>query len=525
MIISGENFIGYTRSATAAAKFSGVVKDGNGKPYEFFEASAGEINAAVEKAAVAAPLYKGFSYAERATFLERIADEIVAIGPQLIQVTMQESNLPEARLLGERDRTTGQLRFFAKILREGSWLRPVIDLPSAANPAKADLRQVQIPLGVTAVWGASNFPYAFSVAGGDTVSALAAGCPVVHKAHPAHPVTCELIAQAITKAAQETGMPDGVFSLLNGTAYEIGLQLIRHPLIKAAAFTGSFRGGKALYDEAVKRPEPIPVYSEMGSVNPVFILPGILKEKGTDLAKALAASNLLGVGQFCTNPGVVVLPAGAGGFKNDYKEAIQAATGGLMLTNNIRQAYDKGTHELSGQNGVETLAKGKPAAHELTAVPQAFYTTAASFLSNKELAEEVFGPSSLHVATENKEDILQIARSLQGQLTATIWGNADDLEAYKELYSILEEKAGRLVINGMPTGVEVANAMVHGGPFPATTAGATTSVGATAIYRFTRPVCYQNFPDSALPAALQNNNPLGILRLVDGVYTRDAITV
>lgn len=523
--ISGNQLIGYSQSGNSRERFSGTVADEAGVPYSFHEATTAEIDQAIQKAHLAAASYKRISYQKRAVFLEKIADEIMAIGPELITVTIQESNLPEARLLGERDRTTGQLRFFAKILREGSWLRAVIDLPSTANPAKGDLRQMQIPLGVTGVWGASNFPFAFSVAGGDTVSALAAGCPVVHKAHPAHPVTCELVGRAIVKAAQETGMPDGVFSLLHGTSYQTGLQIVRHPLMKAIAFTGSFQGGKALFDEANKREEPIPVYSEMGSVNPVFILPGILNEKGTELAKALAASNLLGVGQFCTNPGVVVLPNSNGTptFMADYKTTIEDASGGVMLTDNIYRSFNKGTEAFAKHTDVVLMAKGKQIDKKSAAVPQVFTTTAANFLTNDELADEVFGPSSIHITTKNKEEIFAIARNLKGQLTATIWGNADDLENYSELQHILEDKAGRLIINAMPTGVEVNYAMVHGGPFPATTNGATTSVGAAAIYRFTRPVCFQGFPDNALPEPLQNKNSLGILRQIDGKFTTDAI--
>lgn len=524
MTITGNNLIGYSRSAKGNEQFAGVIKDQAGAAYTFFEATPEEINEAIEKANAAFPVYKKLSYTQRALFLERIADEIMAIGPELIQATMQESNLPEARLLGERDRTTNQLRFFARILRDGSWLRAIIDTANPENPAKADIRQLQIPLGVTAVWGASNFPFAFSVAGGDTVSALAAGCPVVHKAHPAHPVTCELIGNAIVKAAKETGMPDGVFSMLHGKNYQTGLQIVRHPLVKAAAFTGSFQGGKALFDEANKRENPIPVYAEMGSVNPVFILPGILKEQGTTLAKSLAASNMLGVGQFCTNPGVVVLPGeeATPSFINDYKSAIETAPGGLMLTENIHRSFNEGAKELSEQKDVALLAKsGQP--DEKLATPQAYTASAQAFLNQPQLSEEVFGPSSIHITTQNKSEILEIARSLKGQLTATIWGNEADLKEYSELKDILQDKAGRLILNAMPTGVEVNYSMVHGGPFPSTTNSATTSVGSTAIYRFTRPVCFQGFPQDELPEALQNSNPLGIIRQVNGEFTKTSI--
>lgn len=524
MTITGNNLIGFSRSATGNEQFTGVIKDDAGIAWSFYEATSEEINEAITKANAAFPIYKKIAYTQRALFLERIADEIMALGTELIQATMQESNLPEARLLGERDRTTNQLRFFAKILRDGSWLRAIIDTPTPESPAKADIRQVQIPLGVVAVWGASNFPFAFSVAGGDTVSALAAGCPVVHKAHPAHPVTCELIGNAIVKAAEETGMPDGVFSLLHGRDYQTGLQIVQHPLVKAVAFTGSFQGGKALFDEACKRENPIPVYAEMGSVNPVFILPGILKEQGTALAKSLAASNMMGVGQFCTNPGVVVLPGNelAPAFINDYRSAIEVAPGGLMLTENIHRSFNKGTKQLSEQQDVELLAKSAQQDEKL-ATPQAYTASAQAFLSQPELSEEVFGPSSIHITTKNKNEILEIARSLKGQLTATIWGNEDDLKEYGELKEILEDKAGRLILNAMPTGVEVNYSMVHGGPFPATTNSATTSVGSTAIYRFTRPVCFQGFPQSVLPEALQDSNPFGILRQVNGQFTTSGV--
>lgn len=524
MTVTGNNLIGYSRSAKGNEQFTGVITDHAGIACTFYEAASEEIDEAVGKANEAFPVYKKLSCEQRAIFLERIADEIMALGPELIQVTMQESNLPEARLLGERDRTTSQLRFFAKILRDGSWLRAIIDTPTTENPAKADIRQVQIPLGVTAVWGASNFPFAFSVAGGDTVSALAAGCPVVHKAHPAHPVTCEMVGAAVIKAAKETGMPDGVFSLLHGKNYQTGLQLVRHPLVKAAAFTGSLQGGKALFDEANKREDPIPVYAEMGSVNPVFILPGILKQQGTALARSLAASNLLGVGQFCTNPGVVVLPGddATPSFINDYKAAIEAAPGGLMLTGNIHRSFNNGAKELGGRRDVTLFAKSSQQDDRL-AIPQAYTAPAQAFLRQPELSEEVFGPTSIHITTQNKNEILDIARNLKGQLTATIWGNEADLKEYSELKEILQDKAGRLILNAMPTGVEVNYSMVHGGPFPATTNSATTSVGSTAIYRFTRPVCFQGFPQSELPAALQNSNPLGILRQVNGEFTSSPI--
>lgn len=524
MTISGKQLIGNTQSGNGATTFHGSVKNSDGVAYEFYEATTEEIDLAVEKANAAAPIYKRVSYAKRADFLDKIADEIIAIGPLLISTTQQETFLPEGRLLAERDRTTNQLRFFANILREGSWLRPIIDLPNPSNPAKSDLRQMQIPLGVAGVFGASNFPYAFSVAGGDTASALAAGCPVVHKAHPAHPVTAELVGLAVIKAAQATGMPEGVFSLVHGVTYQTGLHIVGHPLVKAVAFTGSYQGGKALFDAANKRPEPIPVYSEMGSINPVFILPGILAEQGTKLATALAESNLLGTGQYCTNPGVMILPDSetSGQFMDGFKKSIDSASGGTMLSDSIYRSYSKGTEHLATHKGVEVFGKGS-GNDDTSAVPHMFKTNAEVFFDTDALSEEYFGPASVHVVTKNDDEVYKIARNLRGQITATIWGNEQDLKDYAELRYILEDKVGRLLVNATPTGVEVANAMVHGGPFPATTNGATTSVGGTAIYRFTRPVCYQGMPDSSLPEALQNSNPLGLLRLVDNIYTRDAI--
>ena len=525
MTITGKQLIGNTQSGNGTDTFNGPVKNKDGVAYSFHEATIAEIDLAIEKANAAAPVYKRLSYQQRADFLDKIADEIIAIGPLLIETTVKETALPEWRLLAERDRTTNQLRFFANILREGSWLRAIIDLPNPSNPAKSDLRQMQIPLGVAGVFGASNFPYAFSVAGGDTASALAAGCPVVHKAHPAHPVTAELVGQAVIKAAQQTGMPEGVFSMVQGVTYQTGLHIVGHPFVKAVAFTGSYQGGKALFDAANKREEPIPVYSEMGSFNPVFILPGILAEQGTELAKALADSNLLGTGQYCTNPGVMVLPdsADAGQFMNDFKTSVDNASGGTMLSDSIYRSYAKGTEKLAGHKGVEVYGKGT-SEHDTAAIPYMFKADADAFFTNEALSEEYFGPASVHVVTKNDDEVYKIARNLRGQITATIWGNEQDLKDYAELRYILEEKVGRILINGTPTGVEVANAMVHGGPFPATTNSATTSVGGTAIYRFTRPVCYQNFPDSSLPEPLQNINPLGILRLVDNDYNRNPIS-
>lgn len=474
------------------------------------------VNDAVTQAYNACTEYKKTNPSQKVAFLRAIADEITAAGPALIPVTQRESNLPQPRLEGELVRTTNQIKLFAKLLEEGSWVRAVIDVKE--NPA-SDIRQVQVPLGVVAVFGASNFPFAFSVAGGDTISALAAGCPVVHKAHPAHPETAATVAACIQRAAEKTGMPQGVFTLVEG--FEAGIQLVNHPLVSAVAFTGSFRGGKALYDAAVKREKPIPVYAEMGSVNPVFILPHALQQNGYDIASKLAASNMLGAGQFCTNPGIVVMPPlhDAKSFLNTASQIIGSSKGGVMLTPGVHEAYNSGVKKFAGNKAVTLKASGTPGEAQ-TATPHLFVTHADDFLSDENLQEEVFGPSSLFVETDDKAALYNIATHLHGQLTATIWGTDADLEEYADLITILEDKAGRLLINGVPTGVEVTAAMVHGGPYPATTDSRSTSVGTDAIYRFTRPVCYQNFPQFLLPDALKDGNPLGINRMWNGVLAK-----
>ncbi|MEL6843634.1 MAG: aldehyde dehydrogenase (NADP(+)), partial [Bacteroidota bacterium] len=399
----------------------------------------------------------------------------------------------------------------------GSWVDARIDraIPDRKPFPRADIRQMLVPLGPVAIFGASNFPLAFSVAGGDTASALAAGCPVVVKGHPAHPATSELVARAILTAAEKTGMPEGVFSMVQGSGHQVGQRLVQHPLIQAVGFTGSQQGGKALFDLANQRPVPIPVYAEMGSTNPVFVLPRA-QAAFESLAKSLAASVTLGVGQFCTNPGLVFLPESEHreSFGAALRNAISDSQAGTMLTAGIKAAFEQGTTELANQT--ELLAKGTKADTTNAVEGQIYQTTLATFLNNPTLAEEVFGPSSILVMANETEALLEAARKLEGHLTATIHGTEDDLYEYQELVDILERKVGRLVFNGFPTGVEVCDAMVHGGPYPATTASASTSVGTLAIKRFARPVCYQDMPESFLPPALQDPNPLRIWRLVNG---------
>lgn len=504
-----------------------AVNPATGEPMEpaFHDATPDEINAAIQKASTAFPIYRNKSGAEKADFLEAIGEAIVALGDTLIARAGEESGLPQTRLIGERGRTVGQLKLFAGLLREGSWVDARIDtpLPERTPLPRPDIRSLQKALGPVGVFGASNFPLAFSVAGGDTVSALAAGCPVIFKAHPAHPGTCQMVGAAIQAAMQQTGMPDGVFSLVQGRSTDVGRAIARHPSIKAIGFTGSFAGGKALFDEANKRPYPIPVYAEMGSTNPVFILPQILRENGAKLAQELAASMTLGVGQFCTSPGLVFLQQSADEvkFRDDLAQTVRELPSGVMLTEGIRSGYQKGIEKLSGSAGVRVLATGKNEGEGSRGIPQVLHATAALFLSDPVLEEEVFGPSTLAVTADDKAQLLEAAAQLGGHLTATILGTDADLKEYADLIGILEQKVGRLLINGYPTGVEVCHAMVHGGPFPATTDSRTTSVGTLAIHRFTRPVCYQNFPDSLLPTELKEANPLGIWRLVNGERQKD----
>ncbi len=521
MTLKGLNFIGATPSGKGRQTFQAAnPATGAYLLPDFVEATPEEVDAAVQKAAAAFAEYRLKSGAEKALFLDAIAEEILALGPDLIGRCCAETGLPEARITGERGRTTGQLQLFARLLREGSWVDARIDTaqPDRQPLPRPDIRSMQRALGPVAVFGASNFPLAFSVAGGDTASALAAGCPVVVKAHPSHPGTCELIARAILAAAQKAGMPDGVFSMVHGTATAVGLGLVSHPLLRAVGFTGSFRGGKALFDAAAQRPSPIPVYAEMGSVNPVFILPEALKERGETIANGLAASVTLGVGQFCTNPGVVVLQdtGEAAAFRQALAGAIGAVPAGVMLNTGIHRSYEQGMETLSRQPGVRIVTEGQAAEGPNRAIPRLLGAAAADFIQNTRLEEEVFGPCTLAVLARDKTELLALANNLSGHLTASVFGTAADFAAYGELLAVLEQKAGRLILNGYPTGVEVCPAMVHGGPFPATTDSRSTSVGTAAILRFSRPVCYQNFPEELLPAELQNGNPLGIRRLVDG---------
>lgn len=516
MQVLGKNLIGFTESSEGTVGIQ-AINPASGEPIGplFFKATLSELDLAVHKANAAFATYRKKSGAEKAAFLEAIAAEIEALGDTLIERYTAESGLPAGRAQGERGRTIGQLRLFAQLLKDGSWVNAIIDTaqPDRQPLPKPDIRAMERPLGPVGIFGASNFPLAFSVAGGDTVSALAAGCPVVFKGHPSHLGTSELVGRAILAAAEKTGMPDGVFSLVFDDTIEIGQALVKHPLIKAIGFTGSLRGGKSLFDAAAARPEPIPVYAEMGSTNPVFILPKTLKEKGDALAQNYMNSVTMGVGQFCTNPGLLVIEKDEV-FIEKLESVSAASMGGVMLNKGIQSVYHKGIEEF--EKYAKVISFGKKPEGFTAAHPAIFKTDYQSFKDNETLKEEVFGPSSLVVEASSREEIMEVAHNLSGHLTATVFGSPEELAEYADLLELLEQKVGRLIINGFPTGVEVTHAMVHGGPYPATTDSRSTSVGTMSITRFTRPVCYQDMPDALLPVELQNQNALGIWRKVNG---------
>ncbi|MFT4191972.1 MAG: aldehyde dehydrogenase (NADP(+)) [Comamonas sp.] len=480
-----------------------------------------EVERAATLAAAAFDPYRALPLARRAAFLEAIAANIEALGDELIARAHAETGLPLARLTGERGRTIGQLRLFARVVRDGHFLDTTIDpaQPDRAPLPRADLRLAKIPLGPVAVFGASNFPLAFSVAGGDTASALAAGAPVIVKAHGAHLGTSELVGRAIQQAVRDQGLPEGVFSLLIGAGRSLGEALVAHPAIKAVGFTGSRQGGLALVRIANARPEPIPVYAEMSSINPVFLLPAALAARAEAIGRAFADSLTMGAGQFCTNPGLVLAIDGPdlSRFVQAASEALATKAAQTMLTPGIHAAYAAGTAQVDGVAGVEKVAQGVAAGAQPNAAQAALYVTDAQrLLTSGALQSEMFGPASIVIRARDLAELLQVAEHLEGQLTATLQLDAGDHDAARALLPVLERKAGRILANGFPTGVEVSHAMVHGGPFPSTSNAMYTSVGASAIDRFLRPVCYQDLPDALLPPALQQANPLGLWRLVDG---------
>lgn len=481
----------------------------------YTDATPDEIARVADAAGRAASVFASCIPETRARLLEAIADEITARSAALIERASLETGLSAARLETERNRTTGQMRLYAGLIREGSWVDARIDpaMPDRKPIPRPDLRRMLRPIGPVAVFGASNFPFAYSVAGGDTASALAAGNPVVVKAHPAHPGTSDLTAEAIRAALRKVDLPSGIFGMVHGTSPEVSLAVVRHPAIAAVGFTGSARAGRALFDAAAARATPIPVFAEMSSVNPIVILPEALAQCGQTIAEGFVNSCTQGMGQFCTKPGLVF------GFKSpawdrfsaSVAERAQAVGPGVMLHQGIRNSYERA---VAGLQGVEWLARGSANIARVEA---------AVFRARPELAHEIFGPYSLLVTVKDSAELLTLLAPLEGQLTASLHCTPADLAVSADLVAMLTSKAGRLIHNGFPTGVEVSPAMHHGGPYPATTDVRFTAVGTAAILRFARPICYQSFPDSLLPAALQDANPFGLLRLIDGRHTRDPV--
>ena len=480
-----------------------------------------DVARACDLAAAAFDVYRQAPLEQRALFLEAVAQAILDIGDELIVRAVTESGLPRGRIEGERGRTVGQLRLFATTVREGGWLQARIDpaLPERKPLARSDLRQRHIPLGPVAVFGASNFPLAFSVAGGDTAAALAAGCPVVAKAHPAHPGTSELVGRAVQSAVKACGLPEGVFSLVFGVGNAVGTALVENPHIKAVGFTGSRRGGLALMAVAAARPEPIPVYAEMSSINPVFLLPAALAARAEAIGQAFVGSLTMGAGQFCTNPGLILAVDGPdlARFLEAAKLTLASAPAATMLTPGILKAYQEGVTRLAGHGDVEKLGEGLTPTAPSQGQAALFVTKAESFVGHPELGEEVFGAASLVIRCPDVATMLRLTEALEGQLTATLQMDAGDLDHAQALLPVLERKVGRILVNGYPTGVEVSPAMVHGGPYPATSDGRSTSVGTLAIDRFLRPVCYQDFPTALLPVELRDENPNHLWRRRDGV--------
>ena len=521
MSVTGSILIG--RGETAAATHFTAINPATGAAFgpEISEAGPEHVAAAAELAAAAAEAFGALTPEDRAQFLEAVASEILGIGDVLIETAMAESGLPRARLEGERGRTVGQLRLFAAEVRAGHWLDATIDpaLPDRQPLPRVDLRRMNVPLGPVAVFGASNFPLAFSVAGGDTASAFAAGCPVIVKGHPAHPGTGELVARAIVAAVAASGLPAGVFSYLPGRSTALGGALVSHPAIKAVGFTGSRAGGLALVALAQARAEPIPVYAELSAVNPVVLMPAALADRAEDLGKAFVGSLTMGAGQFCTNPGLVVALAGPDldRFVAAAGATMAEAAPQVMLTPGIAQAYADGVAKLAGHEGTQQVGTGVAGAGN-TCTAALFRVSAADFMADAALGHEVFGASSVIVAAADVAEMKALLATLDGQLTATVHMADADAALAGELLPILVQRAGRVLANGWPTGVEVCHAMVHGGPFPATSDPRSTSVGTLAMMRFLRPVCYQSIPDALLPPALQGANPWGLPRRVDGVW-------
>ncbi|HVU15347.1 MAG TPA: aldehyde dehydrogenase (NADP(+)) [Candidatus Didemnitutus sp.] len=522
------SLIGYEVAVDGGASFRGFDPARNEESGPTFRsASAADVDRAARLAAKAASDYGALPPKERNRFLHVIASRLEANAAELVARAMIETALPEARLKGEVARTCGQMRLYGDSAEAGDWLDARIETaqPERKPLPKPDHRSMRRALGPVVVFGSSNFPFAYSVAGGDTASALAAGCPVIVKAHPAHPATSYLVGAQVVAAAQECGLPAGTFSLLFDGGFEVGQSLVRHPEVTAVGFTGSFKGGKALVDLAAARPVPIPVYAEMGSVNPLFILPGALADRSPALVDGLHASSTLGVGQFCTNPGLIVLQrsTAAENFVRALAGKLEQTPEAAMLSAGIRRNFATATAARAKLGGVKVIAQAKMTA-ACGAAPVWFETTAGEFLRNHALSEEIFGPSSVVIWCRDSGEVREVARHVEGSLTATIHAGAGDAVEAAALSDLLAAKAGRLILNGYPTGLEVSTAIVHGGPFPSTSdGGRSTSVGTRAIERWTRLICYQGYTDELLPSELQNANPRGLRRLVNGAWSSGAV--
>lgn len=493
---------------------------------DFQDATISEIDELMQRSWDAFHAYRKLSLKQRAGFMRAIANELEMASDELIQTAINETNLAEARLKNEKARTVFQLINYADACERGDWLEARIDTAiSDKTPPKPDVRKMLVPLGPVIVFGASNFPFAYSTAGGDTACAFAAGCPVIVKSHPAHAQTSELVAQAILKAAEKCNMPPGIFAHVHGVEFEVGKALVEHIHAKAVGFTGSYLGGRQLFDWANHRSKPIPVFAEMGSVNPVFVLPGKLSESAEEVAKMYASSITLGVGQFCTNPGLIIGIDSEGLHTFIYKlgEAIKEIAPGLMLHPGIFKSYVEKRGTALGQEGVETIAVSAKDPQLNEGAPTIASTTGEAFLNNPVLHQEVFGPYSLVVRCKDEAEMLEVTKHLEGQLTATLMGTADDLNKHTELIEEVKNICGRFILNNVPTGVEVCLSMQHGGPFPATTDSRFTSVGADGIKRFARPVAFQNWGNDLLPDELKNENPLNIWRTINNEPTKEKI--
>ena len=522
---TGENHIGFKRSAKGGKTYTTFNPKLNIENEQIFtEATSEEINQAADLAAEAFKSFSKKSGLEKANFLRTIADEIIAMGDDLIAMYQSETGLPEGRAKGERGRTIGQLRSFANLVAEGSWVEATIDTaqPNREPMPRSDIRKMLIPLGPVVVFGASNFPLAYSTAGGDTAAALASGCPVIVKSHPMHSGTGALVASAIIKAAEKTGMPNGVFSNLNSSGIEVGQQLVAHPKVKAVGFTGSINGGRALLDLASKRAEPIPVFAEMGSINPVIILPKALENRQADIAKTYASSITLGTGQFCTNPGLLlgIKSDALTSFINNVSEEITKINPSCMLHPNIKKGYISNKEKVVSQDKVTVTANYSSNVQNNYAAQAIVTVGGKTFLENPTLHLEVFGPFSVIVQCENASELETVIASLEGQLTGTVISDANEVANYPAVIAALQNRVGRIIFNGVPTGVEVCESMVHGGPYPASTDSRFTAVGIGSIKRWVRPFSYQDWPNDLLPNELKNDNPSNIFRVIDGLRTK-----